>query len=1183
MSEKKRQKGKRHDSNICWDWEKRGKCTREKCKWNHNMPNNRMLRKVSEAEKEQHRMYIRKVFKNVWPEKRLQEFESALRDDPSIGPINLNLLETFTKAEGLPPHALAAELFRVLNNDLSKYVGKSKNGKEKIWFEYEKPLYRCLKKFFENPKELESQELCERLTAILLLVNPNRFTKEQREKLEEWRRVVDEKTIDTGLNSSITMDISSTSVFHSVTSAHPPQDPESGPYTPSSSESNEEENAPPYRAPSKRTQSSEPNEILSPSKKQTSEKQAAPNTDEDSDSNSFKEQPEIELSLLKSELGQHCNSERIQVVLKDEIADAWLKNFKKIIDRFVELEPQDFSSLTSSKQVENLKSTIKDLCGILEIVFQEPSVAEAMSYSQKLLMFLSSLEIDGVNKIIDEFQKRASVKKSRIENPSPELPQELLDKMPKEDNYDYFSSKHRKRKRTDLTPKMLKLMKNTAFKLLRAFPGLGIQAESIRAAICRACQVNMSYNEIENSLAGYIQSRNSNGRRMVRLHPSVVKQMYKNLEFTRLFQLEKDEMVVFCDFPAQKETFTEESVALRGIFVRINGVIRVICGVITETSIPLGIVVNTRDMVRRVRTVVCHYRVGEKKVKIRTIIRRDELCEALCGNHDDPSKIRVLPNANFIQRVSNGIDIHHRGLQPSKRIVTQRQRLLNDKLTPMLKRIAKKLKQNAYFEVFGSTANGLDTINSDLDLSIHLQDKDGNELPIIDPGTAKSLLKLMAKQMNNQGYRDVTPVLVARVPIVKFKDKDSDIECDISIRNSLSRFKTRLLKMFICADERVKPLILAVKHWAKARDIGDAARGSLNMFGYTLLVIQFLQCIEPSILPAVVCPASWDEKIPWLSDPQCHKGFGKKNEMQLGELLISFFEFYRRFNFEDGAISVRNGRPLLKNLVHSQPGHRRCMIIEDPFDNSDNCARNITEGTLRNIRQEFVRAYALLATARYSMSELCNTKNKNGSITQPRLMYSPHRSPLKKPRLQVSPVRRGIHSPVSQLMNTNLLVHQFQGSIPPPMPGSRLKGPPVPNNRIPYGQPMPRDLRAFNKSLKNIPPQLTHILGFPRKPPPHHKKHTNSKRERQQNSSILDILQNSPVPNFPRPPSGKKPENPTKNPQVCTFIFPRKQSRNEPEKMVLPVPSTMPFVREAKLPQGIVPELIPKQFRKKHR
>ena len=35
-----------------------------------------------------------------------------------------------------------------------------------------------------------------------------------------------------------------------------------------------------------------------------------------------------------------------------------------------------------------------------------------------------------------------------------------------------------------------------------------------------------------------------------------------------------------------------------------------------------------------------------------------------------------------------------------------------------------------------------------------------------------------------------------------------DIECDISIRNSLSRFKTRLLKMFICADDRVKPLIL---------------------------------------------------------------------------------------------------------------------------------------------------------------------------------------------------------------------------------------------------------------------------------------------------------------------------------------------------------------------------------------
>ena len=34
--------------------------------------------------------------------------------------------------------------------------------------------------------------------------------------------------------------------------------------------------------------------------------------------------------------------------------------------------------------------------------------------------------------------------------------------------------------------------------------------------------------------------------------------------------------------------------------------------------------------------------------------------------------------------------------------------------------------------------------------------------------------------------------------------------------------------------------------------------------------------------------------------------------MRLGELLVNCFEFYRRFEFERGAISVRSGQPIGK-------------------------------------------------------------------------------------------------------------------------------------------------------------------------------------------------------------------------------------------------------------------------------
>merc|ERR1719361_731215 len=61
-------------------------------------------------------------------------------------------------------------------------------------------------------------------------------------------------------------------------------------------------------------------------------------------------------------------------------------------------------------------------------------------------------------------------------------------------------------------PAILKLMKNTAYKLLRAFPGQGVLADLVRQAICRACGIQKTYHQIEDALQGYIQSQNVSGR-----------------------------------------------------------------------------------------------------------------------------------------------------------------------------------------------------------------------------------------------------------------------------------------------------------------------------------------------------------------------------------------------------------------------------------------------------------------------------------------------------------------------------------------------------------------------------------------------------------------------------------------------------------------------------------------------
>ena len=45
-------------------------------------------------------------------------------------------------------------------------------------------------------------------------------------------------------------------------------------------------------------------------------------------------------------------------------------------------------------------------------------------------------------------------------------------------------------------------------------------------------------------------------------------------------------------------------------------------------------------------------------------------------------------------------------------------------------------------------------------------------------------------------------------------------------------------------DNRFARVLGLVKTWASARNINDAAQHSLNSFGYTLLVIQFLQVLQ---------------------------------------------------------------------------------------------------------------------------------------------------------------------------------------------------------------------------------------------------------------------------------------------------------------------------------------------------
>lgn len=64
----------------------------------------------------------------------------------------------------------------------------------------------------------------------------------------------------------------------------------------------------------------------------------------------------------------------------------------------------------------------------------------------------------------------------------------------------------------------------------------------------------------------------------------------------------------------------------------------------------------------------------------------------------------------------------------------------------------------------------------------------------------------------------------AKVPIVKMWDPELDMAADINVNNTLALENTRMVKSYVLLDERVRPLAMIIKQWARQRALNDAGQ-----------------------------------------------------------------------------------------------------------------------------------------------------------------------------------------------------------------------------------------------------------------------------------------------------------------------------------------------------------------------
>lgn len=272
----------------------------------------------------------------------------------------------------------------------------------------------------------------------------------------------------------------------------------------------------------------------------------------------------------------------------------------------------------------------------------------------------------------------------------------------------------------------------------------------------------------------------------------------------------------------------------------------------------------------------------------------------------------------------------------------------------------RQIFSHAKLQMFGSFCNGFGFTKSDMDICLTFKNNtSGKDLDYL------SVIEQLAQLLNkNPKLSNVVPITSAKVPIVKFVFKDSGLEGDISLYNTLAQHNTKMLDMYCKIDQRVRVLGYTLKYFAKILNIGDASRGSLSSYAYILMVLFFLQQRKPPVIPVlqelhngkqpVLMVDEWNA---WFySDlknlPKVWTDYGKNKE-SVGELWLGLLRFYtEEFDSNEYVVCIRQKKFLtrFRKLWNS-----KSIAIEDPFDLSHNLGSGLSRRMNNYILKAFIR------------------------------------------------------------------------------------------------------------------------------------------------------------------------------------------------------------------------------------
>uniref|UniRef100_A0A4W6CUG3 RNA uridylyltransferase n=1 Tax=Lates calcarifer TaxID=8187 RepID=A0A4W6CUG3_LATCA len=360
---------------------------------------------------------------------------------------------------------------------------------------------------------------------------------------------------------------------------------------------------------------------------------------------------------------------------------------------------------------------------------------------------------------------------------------------------------------------------------------------------------------------------------------------------------------------------------------------------------------------------------GKPPTVVCSICKRDGHLKDECPEDFKKIELKPLPpmNDRFRDILDGLCKLCYYELSPTPAEQQKREQIL----ASLERFIRKEYNDKAQLCLFGSSKNGFGFRDSDLDICMTLE---GHETA--EKLNCKEIIEGLAKVLKKHtGLRNILPITTAKVPIVKFEHRQSGLEGDISLYNTLAQHNTRMLATYAALDPRVQFLGYTMKVFAKRCDIGDASRGSLSSYAYILMVLYFLQQRQPPVIP--VLQEIFDGKtVPqrmvdgWnafffddLEDLRRRLSELQPNTESVGELWLGLLRFYtEEFDFKEHVISIRQRKRL---TTFEKQWTSKCIAIEDPFDLNHNLGAGVSRKMTNFIMKAFINGRKLFGTPFY--------------------------------------------------------------------------------------------------------------------------------------------------------------------------------------------------------------------------